>query len=530
MGWLEVTRPWALALFSLLLLVFWLHRDRRRELATDRLDLWRRALARVPAARRSRLTLQLLVTLAIVVCLVLGAAGVRRRAVEGFRRVHVVIDASGSMAAADALPASALTRFAAASDAAATLRVPSGVAKTRWSIVGDRLDAWRPTTVPAGRARLELARELAARVAPHGCVVLFSDGAGPSPWPAPLPANLFLRGVGRKTRNPAILALRVRDPWPGPQLALEVEALAGPGARLVVEHADGARRELALAASGPTKLDLPRRGGGALRIRLLPDDPQPADNEVTLHVQRPFTPRLLALPEDRGRLAPIAEFLAVALGAERFASRASFEAAVSDGGPARPALLLVDGGRLPRWPDDGALRVLFGTELPGLAGSSPLARHLEWDREDELLQGLDLSGVAASGTRRLAGRLPPAARVLAWHGPDPFLLVSRRHGLLWFGGELETSNLSVQPFLPVLVLRALGRLAEPGRRTRVDDAHLDPAESRIAAREPGSGRGEPVLYRPPVEFWPWLLGAALALFTAHGVATIRHGYQRQDSR
>jgi hypothetical protein len=175
------------------------------------------------------------------------------------------------------------------------------------------------------------------------------------------------------------------------------------------------------------------------------------------------------------------------------------------------SLLLVDGGRLDQWPQDGATRLLFGTRLPQLDGDAAFATFPEWQRGHELLRGLELSAVRGKSCRAATGPLPPAAEVLAWVGKEPFLVRSRAHRLLWFGVELSQSNLALQPALPVLCLRSLAGLTGSAGQSSLSGL-LDAAESEIAARPPPAPSAPPTWFEPAREYWRWLLAAALGLF------------------
>ncbi len=513
MNALELTRPLALLALALLPLIWWLQRTPARTVSTDRLALWDRALHRVPRARQPWLPLRTLLALVAFTLLSVAAAGLRVREQQGYRRLWCVIDQSASMQARDG-DATGRTRAAIALDGARRRcdALPPHIDVALFGVDHQRIRAHSgepnsivrgsdPGTIEfgsPGSARLGLASALAKRGGPDTLVVLHSDGAGMSKWPASAP-NMLFEGVGSAAANAGIVAAAFVDPWPGPELTVRLR-LAGKPTELRVGD-----RVVAVSGAEVT-VPIPRGGGGAVTVSIAGGDAFALDDSVRFDIAAPWAPAMLAMPAEAPALEPLARFLAEALGAHRAQTRADLK----DDREQSPqdTLLLVDRGELAAWPEDGVVRLLFGTRLPGLAGSLPCERFPTWARENPLLRGLDLSAVRSPAMRSGSGPLPPGASVLARVGERPFLVVSDRHRLLWVAVDLTTSNLAKQPFLPILALRTLGQLLRARAVTRVSGL-LDAEESRVVAVPPPGPLVEPVFWVAAVEFWPWLLAIAL---------------------
>ena len=520
---LEFARPVLLWLLLLLPVVYVIHLERSGRMLTDRLDIWQRAIRRVPRARRRFMNLRLLLELLVTTGVVLALAGPRRPERPGYERVWCVVDRSPSMATLDA-------------DGGARL----GAAFAKLQSWLDRVPEWIPFEIRGltgavlrkeyelepgaerkplelgaelqGHARLDATVELAGIGGPKTLVVVAADGAGPSTWPQMPPEHMRFEVVGSAdTDNAAILAAELEDPWPGPMLTLAITVRAQTG-ELVVTKSDDTEVSRTPLQPGTSKytVQVPRGSGTPVRVTLAPSDAYARDDALRVLPRAPWAPAILTVPQvqDHGVLAA---FLAEALSG----TVVTGEQEAAD----RDRLVLRDGGRLSEWPTDGAVRVLFGTELPRMSGDREVDQYPDWDRSHPLLRGLDLATVRAQRMRTATGRLPDGVEVLARIANRPFVIVSKRHRLLWFATKLSDSNLRLQPFLPILCLRSLGQLA-PGQGESRLVADLDPPESEIAAKPARGVKTDPVFWRPELAYWPWVLAFAAALLAVRACLSV----------
>ena len=229
---LGFSRAWVLWFLLLLPVVVLLYREPSIELTTDRLGLWRRALARLPRRKRRQPPLGLILTLLMTLLIVLAAAGAGRPEREGPRRFAVVVDLSPSMR----FPEHGVRRLRtqvprlSAELAAIPPWIPGRLLVLRdgelqnmtvWEKAAkDRAEPRGLPTLSAPRiggvAKLGLARRLAERSGEETAVFVYSDGAGPSPWPTNLPDNLYLRGAGSAEACNPVASSEPGSSIPGP--------------------------------------------------------------------------------------------------------------------------------------------------------------------------------------------------------------------------------------------------------------------------------------------------------------------------
>jgi hypothetical protein len=534
MNALELARPellWALCALPLVWLLHWV---RGRPLITDRLEIWERALRRLPRHRRKRIDLRLLLSLLTLSVLVLASAGPRFAEEPGVRVVHAVVDCSASMWTADG--PGGMRRIEAAQQRLANLReeLPERIALRLWALEearirrvasAEELSRFEPQ-VGAGPARTSLLREFVSFANDEHAVLLLGDGAGASRWPASLPGQ----GFGAATRNDGILAYTVEDPWPGPNVTLRLRLLVrNEGSRLVARDAAGG--ELAAADVPPGRheqeLQLPRLQ--ALELRLEPADAYPIDDAIALRPKPALAPLIWAVAPEEGaaqdgpapgsprQSAALVEFLTEALGGARATSLANYAAT------RRPRLWIQDGGELQRTETE-ELRLFFGTRLPGLGPLRPASGICEWRRDLPLLEGLDLSGFECQLQRRATREAFGAqAQVLATLGGEPFVVLDRERRQLWFGCRLQDGNLLTQPSLPILVLRALGEMLgapqQPSRPRPIGESlpESERFESDIAARPAPLPPPAWRFFAPARELWRELLLLAAGLLLLRGL-------------
>lgn len=512
---IEFVRPELLWLLAGLPLVWFLHWIRGRALVTDRLEIWERALRRVPRSRRRRVDARLLLSLLVASLLALAASGPVRPERAGVRVQHVVVDLSPSMATQDA--GAGRTRIAAARDAVTALRttLPAHVPLRIWSLAEHRIEEHSGAAAlrVAGGAPAEtaLVPRFAAFAGAEEAVFFYGDGAGPSAWPSTDEAMLRLFGFGRATQNDALLTWRLEDPWPGPSLSLTLELeVRTDGKRLVCRDESG---ELVAQADVPRgryvrTLELPRLA--SLTLALEPRDPYPRDDVLVLAPKPPLAPLVHAELGDAARGEALVRFVVEALGGRREEDAAAFAAA-------RGPRLLVQSGGEAAGRDAALLRVLFGTALPGTGRMRRSEGVCEWNRGDPLLSGLELSTVQCQSVREAPrAAFGSGARVLATYGQEPFIVLDPARRTLWIGASLAEANLMTQPALPVLVLRALGELSRVPGSSRADPLP-DPRESDVAARPVPGPQPEIVYFEPARSYWDELLLLAAGLLLARAL-------------
>ncbi len=521
---LGFSRAWVLWFLLLLPVVFLLYREPSVELTTDRLGLWRRALARLPRRKRRKPPLGLILTLLMTALIVLAAAGGGRPEREGPRRFAVVVDLSPSMQ----YPEKGVRRLRTLLPTLeAELRaippwIPGRLLVLRDEEMGE-MTRWKALAVGStevrglptlsaprlgGLARLGLARRLAERSGASTAVLLYADGAGPSPWPKDPPDNLYLRAGGSaEAKNPiGFVSARVLDPWPGAELQVQLglrQPVAKGVALLLVSQGHKAQQKIPLDEGGTelVKIDVPRAFGAEITLELEPGDGFALDESLVLKPRPAWGPTILSRPFDDKDLRVLEGYLEEELAAEVLTDEGLFATK-------KDRLLLMEGGELARWPTDGMPRLCFGTRLPGLSRVGALEGPVEWERGDPLLRGLELSTLRVD--EGLRGQLPEGARVLARVGGQPFLLLMPERRMLWCATELGQSSLVEQAFLPLLILRSLRQLAPEGAATSLTGL-LDPREADVAARPAPRSRPTPVFFRPRRPYWPEILGAFLVL-------------------
>ncbi|MBL8738409.1 MAG: hypothetical protein JNL12_18405 [Planctomycetes bacterium] len=445
------------------------------------------ALRRRPP-RLSRWRFVLLVCAAVATAL--AAARPLWHGTDGASRLVVVLDGSASMAA----------------------RAADG--RSAWHVAQQRVrevlaglpDAVEVTVLRAGGSLLRrhgaAARALHELGAPDGCLAVdlpavaaslatddrtavwtLTDGQG---QPA-LPTHGALTVVPHGGANAAVLAVRLVDGWPLPQLELEVDVVAFAAGEVPAEVrvegavvqpaaqslalAPGERRTVAFALARTPH-------GGDLEIAVvLAGDRLPDDDRAIVPLAPLPAPRIAVLAAADGLGPTFAKAAAQALAAE--VAGTVVEAAAG----AEVGLLLVDGGRVPLVP--GAARALtFGSELigAGAVAGSPVVEpwaspgSLGWDRRSALGLGLDLSELRID--RAFPSLLPPGD-VFLWSeeappdqrgasGPVPLAVVCGDGACasVHFAFRLADSNLPLLAAFPQLLRRAFVRshgLTEPSR-------------------------------------------------------------------
>ncbi len=531
MGSLVFTHPWLLLFLLLLPLLFWKPRRSLRPLETDRLALWHKALERQGGGGRKARFFPRLLNSLLFTTLIVAAAGPKRPEIPGVHKLWQVFDASPSM----------------------SLRMGPGE-ETRWSRAlahATALSHRAPGPIPSQACRL-----LAARLAPMGdtpslgpgplpaqpgallpfaaqadretAIVFWGDGAGPSPWPSGGGTQLFLGGAPLgAVSNQGFRLARLEDPWPDKMLDLQFALVKKGPARLRLRRGEGAWAALPPLTQGKDgllHLRIPREKGGHLEISLEAKDPFALDDRLLLQLRPPPRLRVSALPPDKGQV--LVRFLRERCGVSQDSSLpALWEVQIRSGGRL-PSTQRHSPGKPGAAPDRGVLLCL-GTQVGGEQVFGPSRGGLDWERQDPLLKGLDLSGFVPS--RLLRGKLPPGFRVLARLGKDPLLAVHEQRRILAFLGTLPKDGLFRQPFFPILCLRFLRLVLDDG-----GESHLAPLPPSIEYAKPGVLEAKAIppgrevedirFFEPERPFAPKL---ALLAFALLGMVFLRLFFQKR---
>ena len=508
---MTLAAPWALLLLLALPVLWWLSLPPPPQAVawTPHLAQVERALAAL-RRRPPRLSRWRFLLLAIAVAAAaLAAARPQWRGEPGAERLVVVLDASASMAAAAAEPSpwtlatERLRRTLASvpSHVDVTLLRAGGALRRRHGASARTL---HDVGAPGGPLACDLAAVAAATAAEPGTAVwTLTDGQG-SPR---LPTDGALSVLPRRGANAAVLAVRLVDAWPLPQLSLAVDVVGFVDAPVAaVVHVRGAvvaavTREVELAAAAEHTLEFAverAAAGGALEVAIqLPGDVLAADDVYRAWLPPLPAPRIAVL-EDAGDSGAFGALAARALAAE-----VGGEVVAGDAG-ARVGLLLVDGGRV-ALPAGSARAMTFGCELPN-ANSAPVAwdrpAPLDWARTGELGRGLDLSELRIE--RAFRGLLPPGEPFL-WASedgrPEPLAVVAGTGDVasVHFAFRLADSNLPLLAAFPQLLRRAFVRCHGRGAAPVVVTPPPEPGELDLRQAAPASERPLPPFAPAPVD-------------------------------
>lgn len=507
---------WALAVLPLL---WWLSRPPapRRHLWTAHMQQWQlamRALRRRPP-RGSWLRL-LLLAIALVAA-VFAAAGAQTAARPGPMRLVVLLDASASMAAARG-GASAFDR-ARAKIAARLAALPAHVEVTLLRCGGDLRrrygEAARQLSDvgrPSGELDVDLAGLADALRSAETQVWACTDGQGQVRLPAAGALDVF----DARGDNASVLAVRVEDRWPLPDLRVEIDvvvhAAAGSAVQIMAAGAveGGAQRRTVDWTDSQTatvSLDLQRLpGGGELELRvMLPGDVLPADDVRRLRLPPLPAPRVAVLEDEAA--GPFAAVAAKAL-AEEVRGKVVEAAAGGEVG-----LLLVDGGVTSM--AAGAVRALtFGARLPGQeepeAWLSP--QGIDWDREHVVTRGLDLSELEVDRAWR---DLLPEGEPLIWSDEggqrEPLAVLVQGEGVasLHFAFRLRDANLPLLAAFPQLLRRGFVRSYDKAASLERDEGALPAGELDLRYAQPATSRPLGRFGAPPESLARWWLAVGL---------------------
>ena len=467
--------PAGLLLLALAVPVVLLHvlRPRRTQVVVGSTYLWEPLARPVSAAspwQRLRPSVLLFLQLLAVILLATAVARpVRLTAAPLARHTVFMVDASGSMAAADGEP----DRIGAARQRAEELRdqLPSGglasvvlasaqprvllSASDDGGAFSEALAAIPPPTGGADFAgAFTLAESLETPGVPIGFVFL-SDGGLTTAERRLLPPGTRYERIGDRSANRAITRLAVEPRGSGLHARVTLRNTGGPAAtqrlRLDVDGRTQHTEEVRLPAGGLVEraVDLP--AGERVEAFLEGDDLLAADNHAfAAAAPRPHLRILLAGPEDvfLDRLLTAIPGVTVER-SETSRPAPGADLAIYDGvpvpaDPAAPWLAIAPPGGAP------GVAVTGDVETPAVA----LVRS-----EHPLLVGLDLSDVGLAS----AQRIKPAGddEVLVGSEETPLLVRGSRGGraFAYLGFKLADSNLPLSVAYPVLFDRLLTDLA-----------------------------------------------------------------------
>ncbi len=490
----------------LLPVLYWLSlppRPRKR-VTTAHMLQWQaavRRLGRRPVRlRKLRFWLLVLALIAVV-----GAmSGPTVGAVEGPRHLVALVDTSASLGAGtgaataydqlqarlrselDTLPEHIDVRFALCGVGVSVHRGP------RAAIL-----ATLPAQ-PSGAGTVDMDLLAAALDDEDTAVWSLTDGMGLHKLPTTGALSLF----GEGGPNLAITACTIDDRWPLPDITLRVELRRfGPGTASIAIQIKGAVAEIDPvavtlkdagdgSAFGQAEISLRRSTGGWLELWIA-DAAGVLAGDDRVRVWLPEAPApdiaVLAGPES----GPAIHSAAMALARESGGR-------VVEPGAERAGFLLVDGGHLKEIPKRA---ISFGTSFGSrpassadFAEDSPL---VDWDREDQLTRGLDLSELEVQRALR-ASALPPGKELL--HSDTGPLLVVVEQGdtaTVHLACQLGDSNLPLLPVFPQLVRRAYARsYGEAAKLRFAPENLLSASESDLRPRaRDASERALPVFGR-----------------------------------
>ncbi|HWP05089.1 MAG TPA: VWA domain-containing protein [Polyangiaceae bacterium] len=471
-----------------LTVVLYILRLRRRPVAVPFAPLWHSVLGDRDASRlfsRLRRWISLLLQLVLLALLAFALGDPRPTGSLGNgRNVVLLIDASASMQATDEKP----TRLEAAKAKAREL--VQGLGGSDRALVVQMGDVPVPLStlsdspsellqaiarVKASDTRAELGRALelgsdALRGAPHGEIVVFSDGALPEPSPAPNLAGARLRfvPVGKSGKNLAITAFSVRR-YPLDKSRLEVLAeiantskeraevelsLWGDGAiidseRLHVEP--GARLSRFFSDVGGTRRGLEAR----LRYADGTSDDLPADDRAYALVPERRRARILVVTAGNTYLEAallLDEYLDVTdVKPSKYPPPGRFDATIFDGVAPPPAR--DSGGLIYLNPPVQGSPVKVGKAITEFGFDT-------WDRKSRVLRFAALGDVQVAAGHAFEPQSDD--KVLGASDDGPIMVAGTRSSrpFIALGFDPRQSDLVLRPAWPLVVLNAIDSFSE----------------------------------------------------------------------
>jgi hypothetical protein len=494
----------------------------RRQVFTAHLAQWQAAHAALKRRPPRLAGLRFLLLALAAIAAVAAHAGPGWRTGEvGPHRLVVLLDASASMGARGASGTSAF-------DAARALLherlavLPPPVEVTVLRCGGPRLRrhgasarALQDLGRPEGALDVDLAALAPAVATPDTAVWTLTDGQAQTALPA-VGALSVLPATGP---NAALLAVRVVDRWPLPQVSLAVDVVAFAQALQVgelrlagaVAEAAAHRVDLVPGVTVTVDFELERlAAGGTLEVSLaVAGDVLPDDDVWRAELPPLPAPRIAVLTD--AEAGPFAAVAAQALAAEVGGTVTAASAGDEVG------LLLVDGGVAAIPP--GRVRALcFGCRLDPAVEATPWLqpRVADWDRQAPLTAGLDLSELRLAAAFRNV--LPPGEAFL-WADDErgartPLAVVvdGGDTASVHFAFRLQDGNLPLLAAFPQLLRRAFVRCHGTGAQLAVTTPVPAAGEQDLRRAATGTDRPLPTFPAPDRELAvPCLLAGLLAL-------------------
>lgn len=545
----------AAAAVPLLVLLYFLKLKRREQLITSTL-LWKRAVqdlqVNAPFQRLRRNILLLLQLLAMLAVLLALAGPVSRWIAGGGRRYVLLIDRSGSMNAADGPGLTRLDRAKRKAKALIeSLRSRTGLgmddrsdqamviafddhAKVLCNFTSDKrqlsaaVEAVRATDGGSSLAEaVAVARAFATspgedannRSATEAAeLVLFSDGkirdlddvvAGPD--------ELKFHRVGESSDNVAVVAMQARRSYEHPDQVAVFAGLANCGdspvnceVQLSVDgHVrsvrpvrlpawQGGRDKLGRLGQASVSFSFSQPGSATVEVRLLADDPLPADNAAWAILPPPKKLSVLLVSAGNPALAAALESCSLAgldevtpeqfdkMDSSALALKERYDVIVLDGHAAAKAESLPRGQYL-----------VFGPPPQGIGVQTRRVNAgrviVDWQRRHPVLQHVDLGGLFVSAYQRMV--LPRDGLALAEFADAPAVAILRRGGSVFLlaGFDVMETN---WPFEPGLVMFCYNATRYLGMElVQTQQASLA-AGSALAVRAPAGDVSEAQLTGP----------------------------------
>ncbi|MHC4079172.1 MAG: hypothetical protein ACYST0_12115, partial [Planctomycetota bacterium] len=493
----------------------------RHTLLTAHLRQWLQARQRLQRRPLRFRRLRFLLLALAFVAAVLAHAGSRFGGRPGAEELVVLVDTSASLAARSVAGTSAwqeLRRRLGEQLAAVPEHIP-----VRMGLCGAELALHRgaraellaalPAT-PRGRLLVDmavLAAQLEARDQDHKLAVWsLTDGLGSG--------SKVTRGavtlVGGPADNVGIVAVVVTDAWPLPDVRVAVTvknlgrqpAACELGVAGAVAAVPARPLQLLPGQEQLVELLLKRREGGELRVVLQGHrDALATDDRITIQIPAPPAPEIAFYPADN----PVLRAAAKALAAE------SGGRVVDSDKATRAGFLLVDGGKMPTL-RPGVRAITFGTWLMAAAAADGTTVEapviLDWDRQDPITNGLDLSGLRIQRCLRHGFGLP--GRSLLRGAQQDLIVVAEtaETASVHAAFRLADSNFALLAAFPQFLRRCYVRAYGQKAQARVAaDSLLDAAESDLASGERPAARPLPGFHMPATPLAVPLLLLALLL-------------------
>ena len=493
----------------------------RRALLTAHLRQWLQARARLQRRPLRFRRLRFLLLVLAFVAMVLAHGGSRVGGRPGATELVVLVDTSASLAAQGKDGVSAweeLCRHLHEQLAKVPGHIP-----VRVGLCGEELVLRRGRPAPLGLDTMPqggLAVDMAALAAqlqrqdPDHRLAVWSltDGRGQNARITTGAVTL----VGAPLDNVGIVGVTVADAWPLPDIRVTatVQNLGQHAATVELAVAGGVlpvpARELQLLPRQPQVVELAlRRGaGGELRLELRGhQDALALDDSVLMQIPAPPAPEIAVYSDtpDNAFLRAAADTLAAESGGR----------IVDSIGATKAGFLLVDGGSMPTL-RPGVRALTFGTWLlaapAGADATLESPAILDWNRQDPITKGLDLSGLRIHRCLRRGFSLPGHSLLRSAQQDLIVVAETAETASVHAAFRLQDSNFALLAAFPQFLRRCYVRAYGRQVKARIaPDNLLDAAESDLSGGDRPEARPLPVFETPATPLAVPLLLLALLL-------------------